>query len=401
MSSILLVDNIDQLISTYREGLLNDIIPFWMTHSIDTEYGGYLTSLDRDGTVVDTDKSVWLQGRFVWMLSALYNTVQQRDEWLQIAKNGMDFIDTHCFDGDGNVLFSVTREGSPLQMIRNGLSEMYVVIALAEYGKAAQEPAYLERAEEMFKKTVEYMETSGTLGQLANSKTRPSKRFAQPMIFITTAQVLRNAGGDAQFYNEVIQRSIREIERDFMKPDEMAVMEYVGTNGEIIDSFEGRTLLPGHAIEGAWFILDEAMAQNNSTHITKIGADMLDWMYNRSWDGEYGGMLFSLDVAGRAMNDYSHDMKVWWPHNEAEIAAVLAYRLTGDEKFARMHQKVHDWAFDHFSDPEYGEWYSHLHRDGSLSSTLKGSPWKGGFHVPRMYWKCWQVCETIKAGRSG
>jgi N-acylglucosamine 2-epimerase len=81
-------------------------------------------------------------------------------------------------------------------------------------------------------------------------------------------------------------------------------------------------------------------------------------------------------------------MKFWWPHCEAIIATLLAWSLTGDEKYARWHQQVHEWSFRHFADPEFGEWYGYLHRDGRVSAPLKGNMWKGPFHLPRMLWYC-------------
>ena len=41
----------EELVSIYRRGLLEDVLPFWMAHSVDREHGGFMTALDRDGTV--------------------------------------------------------------------------------------------------------------------------------------------------------------------------------------------------------------------------------------------------------------------------------------------------------------------------------------------------------------
>ena len=86
-------ERIDELITVYRDGLLGDTIPFWVRHGVDRECGGFLTCLDRDGTVIDTDKAIWLQGRFAWLLSTLYSTVERRSEWLELARHGLDFLD--------------------------------------------------------------------------------------------------------------------------------------------------------------------------------------------------------------------------------------------------------------------------------------------------------------------
>ena len=181
-----------------------------------------------------------------------------------------------------------------------------------------------------------------------------------------------------------------------MKPEFEAVMETVGPGGEFIDSFDGRMLCPGHAIEAAWFILNESKLRGGDDRLRKIGLTILDWSWRWGWDGEHGGIIYYRDVKGLPCTEYWHDMKFWWPQNEAIIATLLAYQITGDEKYARRHQLAHDWAHEHFPDAERGEWFGYLHRDGRLSTPLKGNMWKGPFHLPRMQLVCWKLLEEMK-----
>ncbi|MBQ6337661.1 MAG: AGE family epimerase/isomerase, partial [Kiritimatiellae bacterium] len=120
-----------ELHEIYRHGLLEDTIPFWTTHGYDREYGGIMTGLDRQGHVIDTDKGVWQQGRFAWMLGWLYNNVEKRPEWLEMAKGTLDFMERHCYDGDGRMFFHVTRAGEPIRKRRYAFSESFACIAAA------------------------------------------------------------------------------------------------------------------------------------------------------------------------------------------------------------------------------------------------------------------------------
>ena len=88
------------------------------------------------------------------------------------------------------------------------------------------------------------------------------------------------------------------------------------------------------------------------------------------------------------VQEYWHDMKFWWPHNETIIATLLAHQLTNEPKYEQWHTMVHDWSYAHFPDEKHGEWFGYLHRDGRLSVRLKGNLWKGPFHLPRMLWYC-------------
>ncbi|HOI44183.1 MAG TPA: AGE family epimerase/isomerase [Candidatus Aminicenantes bacterium] len=380
--------------NTYRDGLLNDTLPFWLPRSIDREFGGYLTALDRDGAVLQTDKSVWFQGRFAWLLATLYDTVDKRPEWLEYAKHGIDFINARCFDTDGRMFFLVTREGKPLRKRRYLFSECFATIALAAYGRAAKDEKAVRQALDLLRLVLRYHQTPGLYEPKVNPEVRPMKGLSMPMILIVTAQELRKAIADP-LCTEVIDRGIEEIERDFLKPEFKAVLETVGPNGEFIDTFDGRLINPGHAIEVSWFILEEARQRGNDERLIKLGTRILDWMLEWAWDREYGGVYYFRDVKGLPCAEYWHDMKFWWPHNETIIATLLAYGMTGDTNYAEWHGKVHDWAYRHFPDPFWGEWFGYLHRDGTISTTLKGNLWKGPFHLPRMQWYCWQLIDRM------
>ncbi|MBF9252696.1 AGE family epimerase/isomerase [Pontibacter sp. 172403-2] len=385
---------LDQYKTFYKKQLLEDTLPFWFPRAIDEEYGGYLLMRDADGSLLDDDKAVWIQGRFAWLLSTLYNTVEQKAEWLEGAKKGIDFLRRYCFDEDGRMFFHMTRGGKPLRKRRYFFSETFAVIAFAAYAKASGDKEVADEARRLFGKCLEYATTPGLL-EPKFTGTRPAKGISIPMIMLNTAQQLRDTIGDERC-DEWIPKWIAEIEQDFVKDDIRCVMEQVAPDGSLIDHFDGRTLNPGHAIEGAWFILHEAKHRNNDPHLINLGCRMLDYMWERGWDKEHGGILYFRDMYGKPVQEYWHDMKFWWPQNETIIATLLAYLMTGNQKYAGWHQQIHDYAYQHFHDKENGEWFGYLHRDGRLSSTIKGNLFKGPFHLPRQEWYCWQVLEAFQ-----
>lgn len=374
----------------YRRTLLDDIIPFWLRHGLDHEHGGMLTALDRDGSLLDSDKSVWFQGRAGWMFATLYNTVERRAEWLEASRCCLEFSRRHCFSPGGKMWFTVTREGRPLRMRRYVFSEAFAAIANAAYAKATGDAQAAEAAVTTFATYLRYSFEPGVMTPKCEP-TRPAKGIGPHMISIVTAQELRANLGDVRVSDRTcsqwIDFSFAEIERDFLKPEHQALLEQVAPDGGILDHFDGRTLNPGHAIECAWFILHEGRLRGDRRFI-QLGCTILDWMWTRGWDEEFGGLFYFRDLWGLPVQEYWHDMKFWWPHCEAIIATLLAWRLTGDTKYARWHQQIHDWSFRHFPDPEFGEWYGYLHRDGRVSVRLKGNLWKGPFHLPRMLWYC-------------
>ena len=381
----------------YRDTLLNDVVPFWLRHGLDGEYGGIMTSLDRDGSILDTDKSVWFQGRAGWMFATLYNTVERRPEWLHAARSCVEFNRRYGSAPEGKLYFTVTREGRPLRMRRYAFSESFAAIANAAYAKATGEARAAEETVKLFSAYLRYSFSPGVMAPKFEP-TRPTQGIGGHMIGIVTAQEIRANLGDVTVSGRTctdwIDYSIAAIERDFMKPVERALMEVVGPQGELIDHCEGRTLNPGHALECAWFMMHEGKLRSDR-RLVNLGCQILDWMWARGWDEEYGGLFYFRDLRGLPVQEYWHDMKFWWPHNEAIIATLQAFQLTGDERYAGWHRLIHDWSFRHFADPEFGEWYGYLHRDGGISSRAKGSLYKGPFHLPRMLWYCWRLSEEL------
>lgn len=378
----------------YSIQLLNDTIPFWFPRSFDEEYGGYLFMRDADGSLIDDDKAVWIQGRATWMLSTLYNTVEKKQEWLEGAKLGYDFLNKYCFDEDGRMFFHVTRDGRPIRKRRYFFSETFAVIAFAAYAQASGDDAAANKAREIFGKCIEYATVPGLL-EPKFTDTRPARGIGVLIIMINTAQMLRSTIGDSRC-DEWIDKWIAEIEKDFVKDNIRCVMEQVAPDGSIIDHIDGRTLNPGHAIEGAWFILHEAKHRNNDARLIELGCRMIDYMWERGWDNEHGGILYFRDVFNKPVQEYWQDMKFWWPHNEVIIATLLAYVMTGNDKYASWHKRVHEYAYAHFHDKEHGEWFGYLHRDGTVAQTAKGNLFKGPFHLPRQEWYCMQLLrETL------
>lgn len=386
--------DMNRYLALYRDGLLNDTIPFWQRHAPDRECGGFLTFLDADGSVVSTDKPIWGAGRVTWLFARLYHDVEPRAEWLELAAHGLAFLEKYGFDHDGRMFYAVTRDGRPLRKRRYLFSEAFAVIAMAEYARATGDTRVARRAREVFDLILRYHRTPGLLEPKMIPATRSLKSHAMPMILLATTQVLRRLGDDP-LYGKVIDASLAEIRDHFLKPEFKALLDNVGPSGEFLNEPMGRVINPGHAIESAWFMLEEARHRRDHA-LRDLALRILDWSLEWGWDPQYGGILYFRDCRNRPCEPYEHDMKLWWPHNEAIYACLLAYAMTGEPRYGEWHEKIHRWAYDHFPDREHGEWFGYLHRDGTISSTLKGNMWKGPFHLPRMQLNCWKLLESMK-----
>ena len=376
----------------YRDDLVNDIMPFWLKNGLDRVNGGVYTCVDRDGSLIDTTKSVWFQGRFAFVCSFAYNTIEKNPEWLAAAKSTIDFIEAHCFDTDGRMYFEVMADGTPLRKRRYVFSESFAAIAMAEYAKASGDMTYAQKALDLFKDIRKFVATPGYM----EPKYLPSlqaKGHSLVMILINTASRIRNVISDPVL-DQQIDESIASL-KDFMKPEFKALLEMVGPNGEFIDTINGRLINPGHCIETAWFLLEEAKYRGWDKKLTAQALQILDWSWEWGWDKQYGGIINFRDCRNLPPQDYSHDMKFWWPQTEAIIATLYAYEATGDDKYLIWHKQISEWTYAHFPDAECGEWYGYLHRDGTVAQPAKGNIFKGPFHIPRMMIKSYDLCKEL------
>ena len=110
----------------YRRQLLEDVLPFWFPRAYDEKNGGLYHCFDADGTLVDSDKSVWAQGRMAWMLLTMYNSIEKNTDWLKWAESALEFLKTKCVDpADGRMFFHVAADGTPIYPYENGATKYY------------------------------------------------------------------------------------------------------------------------------------------------------------------------------------------------------------------------------------------------------------------------------------
>lgn len=388
-----------ELYEKFKSELLDSCVPFWLEHAVDTEFGGILNCVDRAGAVYSEDKSVWMQGRAGWMFSYIYNHIEQKQEYLDFAKSCIDFATRHCIDKDGRMFFTVTREGKPLRKRRYWFSETFYIMANAEYYMATKQMSYLETAKKYFAFVYQmYRDPQADPYKITPksfAETRNTKTLANPMILMNVASIMRKADGENfSYYDGIIADLINDI-KCFYKPEYKAMFENINAedNSVILNTATCRVINPGHDIECAWFLLEEAIEKNDQELIS-FASMVFDNAFGLGWDKEYGGISYFKDILGKPVEAYEHDMKLWWPHNEAIIASLMLYQATGDEKYREIFTKVSEYAFDHFSDREYGEWFGYLRRDGlPTEPPCKGHTYKGPFHVMRMLCKCMQMLQ--------
>ena len=363
--------------------LTDDILKFWVENSIDKENGGIFTSLDRDGSVYGTDKSVWFQGRALWTFSKAYNMVEKKEEYLSFAKSLYEFL-PKCTDTDGRMFFSVTAQGSELQKRRYYYSETFAAIGCAEYYKATGDKSVLADAEKYFDVAYSLYKNPELSTPKFNPQNAPYKAVAPSMIMLNTAQIMLTASENKERYTSICKECMEEIMHGgYVKSELGGMLEQVKLDGSFEDKPSTRVVNPGHSLECAWFLMAAGLTFGNEEALLK-GKEIIDITMPLGTDKIHGGLISFTDISGKPPVALEWDMKLWWPQCETIIANRLAYKIFGEEKYLDNYNAFLDYAMKNFADKEFGEWYGYLHYDNTVAHSLKGNLFKGPFHLPRM-----------------
>lgn len=377
----------------YERELFERVLPFWQTHSPDRVAGGYFNCLDRAGRPYDRKKYVWLQGRQAWMFAKLYRTVEPRPEWLDLALLGLNFLRDKALTAEGRVYFCLSQTGEPVYLQRKIFSECFYAMALAECGRAADRPNLLQEAEAMLARIFAWAYDWTQVGRPAFAGADAGQTLAVPMILLNLIDEI--AGENWARYRAEIDDCIRRV-RLHVCEAERCVREFVAPDGSSLDTPEGRLLNPGHAIEAGWFLQHWAQRLQQQ-ELSELALNMVRWSFARGWDADCGGIYYFLDAAGHSPTQLEWFMKLWWPHAEALYAHLLDYSISGDRADWEDFARTDAYIFKHFCDPDCGEWYGYCDRQGQVTHTFKGGPYKGCFHVPRSLLMCWQLLQALEA----
>lgn len=386
-------DRYQDLAAQYRSALFEDVLPFWDRHSLDIDEGGYFTCLDRKGEVFDTDKFVWLQARQAWTFAMLYNRHEKNPRWLDIAAHGVRFLRAHGRDQDGNWYFALTRSGDPLMQPFSIFSDCFAAMAFSQYALATADDEARSIALQTYRNILRRQTSPKGSYSKAVPWTRPTRSFALPMI-------LSNLGLemewllDPQDLDRTIDSCIHDVMEVFFDRSRGLMYEHVAPDGSHVDSFDGRLINPGHGIEATWFIMDIARRRRDSTRIQQA-TDALCSILEFGWDKKHGGIFYFLDAEGRPPQQLEWDQKLWWVHLETLVALSMGFALTGRTECWQWYERVHEYTWTHFPDPEYGEWFGYLDRRGEVLLPLKGGKWKGCFHVPRGLYMCHTIFKEL------
>ena len=371
-----------QTAQRYERELLESCIPFWEKACPDAEHGGYFNFLERDGRVFDPEKSMWMQWRIVYMFATLYASEYRQDRWLDLARQGFDFLTRHGKDAEGHYYFSLTRQGEPMTAAHSIYSSCFAAIGAAALYRVTADPSHRAEALSAFEHYCERIDNpKGRWDKSMSGK--PRRQALGHYMMLANLGAVLNECLDTRDYDQAISDAAGKVLGTFWQPQRRQLFENANPDGSIdLESCDGRHLNPGHGLEAMWFLLQAAEATGDTTSVPQI-CEIVLALLEAGWDPEFGGFFYFMDAEGYTPPALEWDMKLWWVHNEALLACLYAHRASGDDRFLDWFARVDEWTWARFPDRDKGEWFGYLNRRGEVTHTYKGSRWKGFFHLPR------------------
>jgi N-acylglucosamine 2-epimerase len=374
--------NLDKHIAKYENELFASVIPFWENNCVDKDFGGYFTCLDRDGAVYDTEKYMWMQWRIVYMFATLSMTEYREDRWLDIAAKGYDFLVANGKDPDGFYYFALNRKGTPSMAPYSIFSDCFAAMGAAALYKATGVDKYKKEADSAMRNYISRMDNPKGRWEKGLSGRPKRLNLGHYMILANLGCVMKECLGTDE-YEVDTKNAVETVIDRFWNSDKKVVFENINSDGSFdLDSCDGRHVIPGHGLESMWFIMRYAEKCGRRDLIEKACEQTLG-LLDFGWDNVFGGIYYFMDALGKPHVELQANMKLWWVHNEALIAALYAYKLTGKKTFVDWFEKIDKWTWSRFPDPEFGEWFGYLDRPGEPTHLLKGGKWKTFFHLPR------------------
>jgi N-acylglucosamine 2-epimerase len=381
------------LLAIYRSEILDRVVPFWLKFAVDWKNGGLLTCVSDEGTILTEDKYMWSQLRAIWTFSALYNKVEPRPEWLEVAQHIFDFVRKHGRDEKGQWLFSVSKDGAPLQGATSIFSDGFAIYAFTELAKASGDQEAIDLALETYANVQRRLADPGSYSIAPYSLPEGGKAHAVAMIFSLAFNELGHYLDDQTILDASLSLA-DEVMEVYLRPERQMLFEYAALDNSLIDSPQGQSVVPGHAIESMWFMIHIYQRQGNQERIQQA-VEAIKWHIKLGWDDEFGGILHARDAAGGTPWWRYADAKLWWPHTEALYALLLAYEISRESWCLEWFERVHNYAFSHYPVAEYGEWTQKLDRKGNKLTETVALPVKDPFHLPRSLIYCTEVLHRL------
>ena len=396
--------------------LRDELLPFWFSNGVDTEYGGFLTYFDADGYPTgETDKTLVAQLRMIFTFSQIHREGLGNDKALGIAQQGFEFLINHFWDDLHGGWFWITeQDGTPLNRSKLGYGHAFAMLALSEYGMASGDL----RAMEFAVKTFETMQTFSADNlnggyyefherdwqkKAAGEYGGDRKSFDVHLHMMEALTNMYEATG-ANIYRDRCSEVIDLIFARMMHaehgtgmmqfmpdwtPARAILFKDVWGSDRDVEEDEGRPLNNtsyGHNVEFVWLL-------NHAIKILDLDRDaytprmkvIMDHAVANGIDWAKGGLYCEGPLGEGEAREKN---KEFWQQAEMMIALLEAHLLWEDPEYLKAYENIHRFVMDVNINHEVGEWYPLFDENNTMLADYMGHAWKINYHTVRSVILC-------------
>jgi len=410
-----------------ERSLFKEILRPWYPRIIDSTYGGYISDLNYDWTLSETsqEKALVQQARHLWATSHIYENYPGKDEFLEYAVHGFQFLKDHMWDREfGGFYYSTTREGIPAREY-NGekriYGEAFALYGLSQYYRVSDDPEALGLAIKTFRWMEDRAhdpEYGGYFERLNRDGTpvrEPDAKKGEPDDSAATGLKDYNSSihimeALTSFYGIWPDTLVRErleemfyLVRDtfvhpegylqlYFYPDWTLVPDETMESASGGDHWYTQHITYGHDVETAYLLLETAHMlgwdKDSATH--RIAKRLVDHSLESGWDSVAGGFFDAgktVDGEIKIINRH----KSWWAQIEGMNALLLMHTLyPGDPAdYYGLFVKMWEYIDRYLIDKEHGGWFnSGLDTFPENRTQRKSHAWKTTYHNARGMINC-------------
>lgn len=389
-----------------ESALAGNLMPFWAKNSWDSDYGGFLTRLDRRGNRLDdSEKVLMMQVRMIHSLSAAHRHGLRGCGYQDLAHRGFEYLVNTFWDAnDGGFYFSVTRDGHPLSTRKNTDFHAYAMTGLSEYYLASERPEALGRASRVFDLLLEkaadrdmgFIEDFDgkdwpalNAEQMGLGDRTDIKTIDMHTNMLEGMAYLARASGQ-QDHKAALTSLLDLICRKGIHPGAGCTITAFDFDwNPVADARGNMTTSYGLNVELAWLIWEtmEVLKRNDALY-DRTALGLLDHALAFGFDTERGGLAANGPVTGPVLDapylGKERLNKSWWAQAELLNALCSAFSRTGERKYFDALSKTFDWIYRYQIDHECGDWFQDTYWDtGKPVTTDKGREFKTSFHAGR------------------
>jgi mannobiose 2-epimerase len=384
-----------------KEELTGNILPFWMTHSVDKVNGGFYGALTNDLEIHnEVPRSAILCARILWTYATAYRKLGDRQylamaDWAYTTLRGV-FLDPEY----GGVYWTVDAAGQPVFDRKHHYAQAFAIYGLSEYYWATGQAESLALAQTLFQ-LLEKHAYDPVYGGYIEGSSRTWETLTDMRLSDRDLNC-RKSMNTMLHVLEAFTNLLRVWPDATLKAQHRALIEIFlqhivnPSTGHFRLFFDDQwdSLLPnvsfGHDIEGSWLLLEAAEVQGDAALVAQVRQTALQIataVYQNGLEGD-GSLPYEAGPQGLVDSD-----KSWWVQAEAMLGFYNAYDLSGQARFAQAARHSWEYIQANMVDRVHGDWIKKLNRDGTVDENYyKVGPWECPYHHSRA---CFEMLDRL------